>query len=566
MKLNRILPPKVFFVSILAAFLLLCASCSWWKGEEKSPGDGALGGALLKRLPPNTLFFVTTNTSLNSYKLLRQSPFFSSSMNFSRAFEDALKTGLGQEGIEDTSVDIINLLKKSGVLLSSDQAEDVFEEIVTFGVPIGDKLEIGVFASAASKKDLQNSLPLLIEAFRKLGTEAQEEFFDEIKGFKLNLQEKDNLGLFQYAYAASTKDFMVVSTNKEIAVEFLKNSKVSEPPEFKQNPIFQEAIKGVPNLNDSYAAGFLDLKRLMETLSKAPELKDTLEDLRNIPFDGAVFASTFQNHLSTDLSLLARPNVPEAEKWLNPLSMQSTHPFISRFPSSVFLYLGLNGKAFSKSLDISSESGLNTGETLSSEEKNNLKDVAIALELSRSGSPFPDIVVAAETEEPQSLLISIERTLSGLLELTGLQLGQWSTKKINDREARFINSPMGIGIFLATADKSVLLSSSETALKNALQSIDSKSGGLLKKLGSSTQTYIEKNQPCLLLHVDFRKVGELLESLEGTLAAFSGGNSQFDKKRIEDLKQTGLLSLSAVYTTPLLKIHSELLPHQKDEK
>ena len=278
--------------------------------------------------------------------------------------------------------------------------------------------------------------------------------------------------------------------------------------------------------------------------------------LATVPVAAALFTGAFDRELSSDLSVVTTES-PETKKWLEPLQSKTAQPFLAKAPGELFFYLGLDAAALAKISDALKESGqpeaaAGADALLQQEATRNLKALMIGLAANETGAPFPDLMIAGNTEDPARAAKSLEEGLSGVLGSLGLPLTEWAEKKIDGHTVRFINSPMGLGLYLATSGDALYLASNEKLLEKSLKPESS----LGKKLGQGVQQYVAKTSPAAFVHINFAQVADMMESLQGTLAAFSGGASQIEPAQVAELREMGALSVGIAFEAPLLKLHS----------
>ena len=552
-----------FYAVTLVLFCCLTISvlpsCS--RKESGPSGDGALGGKLVQHVPGDALFFFVTNTGTESYRSLKKSPLYGAGSRLSTAVEGALRSAGG--GTEEDSVKIQSILdsfRKSGIITGDPAGEDIFEEVVILALVEEGRIAVAVHASAASGRDVRPALSSLVEAFRQLDLEVQEQPFRGVNGWRFRMKEPQEDSILVSGYAAASNDHIVLSTSQKLLENLFDPAHKAGLSEIRERPSFREALKGIPALGSSYSVAFLDMQKLAQAAPSVAALKDAAAATGEVPLDSVLFSGSYETSLLSDVSILTRPKSAGDQNWVEPFRARSTQSLLVQSPNDLFLYLGLAGGALVKFSDTFKESGQEQGvaESLFGRETTDgLKEVAVGLRASQAGSPFPDVIVAADTVNAESLIKSVEESLGAVIEMTGVPAGGWNDKELQGNRIRFINSPMGLGLYLAAAGNTALVASSESAMVESLKSVSGATGNLSSRLGARMQTHISREQPGILLHIDFTKVADIVESLEGTLAAFTGGANRIDPSQINDLRSMGAVAIAASYTEPLIKLHVE---------
>ncbi len=547
---------RTFTLFSAALFVLLFSACTKKGGQEA--GEGALGGKLVRNVPSSALFFVTTSTATDSYKALKKSPLYSARTRLSGTIEDILEAaGDGESAGQPGPDHVIKALKDAGILPGEENDGEVFEEVTAFADVEDGRIVPAIAASAAPGKNLQPAFRSVIDALRKAQVEVDEEAFAGINGFRLKMKEPAENALFEYAYAAASEDRMMLSASKNLLESFFDDTAPGGLSDLKARPSFQEAMKGMPSPARSYAFGFFDLQKFKEAAASIPSLQESVAAVREIPVESGVFSSSFEDSLLTDASMVTGPKTPEERKWLEPFAARSSQTMLTRAPASLFFFLGLNGRIFEMLTNTAKESAQGGPPMLPD---GNVKELMLGMRMNETGSPFPDILVAAETPEAGTITQSLEATLGGLAAMTGLPVSQWSEKKLGNATVRFINSPVGIGVYLAALSSIALLGTTEGAVNDMLKSMEGGAAAFSTRLTPKNLDYIKREQPGVFLFINFANVASVLETFQGTLAAFTGGNSTVDQSQIESLKETGVFSVGASWQEPLLKVHSELSP------
>lgn len=547
---------------VLAALFLFSFSACSKKGEQGA-GEGALGGKLVQNVPATALFFFTTSTATESYQALRKSPLYSAGTQLSGTVEDVLHAaGIGEA--EATGPEAaMKALRDAGIVPGGKTDAGLFEEVVVFGDVEEGRIVLAVAASAAPGKDLQPALRSVVDALQKADVEIKDEAFGGINGYRLKVKEPAEDAFFQYAYAAASQSQMMLSTSKSILKSFFDGSARKGLPDLKTRPLFQEAMKGMPSLARSYSFGFLDMEKFKEAAASVPSLQNSVTEMKNLPVDSSAFSSAFEGSLLTDVSVVTRPKTPEDRKWLEPLAVRSSQTLIGKAPASLFFSLGVDGQIFKKLADAAKESAQGTqgGQSMLPDENvPDMKELMLGMRMNETGSPFPDILVAADTPEAGAITKSLEETLGGLAAMTGMPVSQWSEKKLGKATVRFINSPMGIGVYLTALNNIALLGTAEGVVADMVKSTEGSAPVFSTRLSPRNLDYIKREQPGIFLYIDFPRVASVLDTFQGTLAAFSGGNSAVDRAQIESLKKMGTFSLGGSWQEPLLKVHTELAP------
>jgi hypothetical protein len=154
--------------------------------------------------------------------------------------------------------------------------------------------------------------------------------------------------------------------------------------------------------------------------------------------------------------------------------------------------------------------------------------IQIALLDGGAVSPFPAIALAIETNEPAAVKSSLEQILTQSISKGGLPVDtNWMQTEVNGAAVSFIMSPLGIGIFLTETESAVLAATSQTALQTLIA-------------GRSSVQAVKDEQGSLVMgSVDFNELTQAMESVQSSLAMFTGGESLLTPEQMTNLKALG---------------------------
>lgn len=549
-------------LSLSAIFVLLVlVSCT---KKPESPAEGVLGGKMLARIPATSVFFFATNTSLPAFKELKESPSYAVGARLPGAFEEAV-SAMEESAASPDSRALLDTLKKSGLVPASGSTEDSFEETVLFGDTTEGKLNIGIYASSKSAKGFSDALASLVTGLRSLNVETSEETFQKVKGFKLRLKDPELSRIFEYAYAATDGERIVFATSRSLVDNLFADSP-SGLAQLKSQPAFQDVLKGLPPLSRSFTFAYIDSQKFLDALATMPGGAEATAEARSVPVRAAAFTGSFDEVPTGDVSIAVKSGEGANKELLDALKSRSSQPLFRKLPSDLLLFAGFDASLLTKAGSAAEVSGHPEEAKqlqMNQEKISELGNMAIGLRMNDRQSPFPELIVAAEDRKPEASIAQIEETVSSLLTAFGMPSTPWGEKEIEGVKAKFWNSPLGIGIFAAASDGVLFVTTSEAALGDVQKTSRGKGKPLSGVVNKKFSEEVEKTQPPVLLFADFRKLGDLAETTQGTLSAFTGGASQIDRKQIDDMRRMGALAVAFSWGDPCVKIHAELLTPPK---
>jgi hypothetical protein len=158
-----------------------------------------------------------------------------------------------------------------------------------------------------------------------------------------------------------------------------------------------------------------------------------------------------------------------------------------------------------------------------------MRGFTIGARAGQGGSPFPDLLLAIDTEQPKATSTSLEQLISlGLM--TAGQEAQWQSKEIAGATTRYFTSIIGAGVYITPLEssKAVLLATSEKAISDLLTASRDTSQGVRAAFSSALQARIPASS-LGVFYVNFPQVATVMDSVKGSLGMLTGGNSEIDQ-------------------------------------
>ena len=116
---------------------------------------------------------------------------------------------------------------------------------------------------------------------------------------------------------------------------------------------------------------------------------------------------------------------------------------------------------------------------------------------------------------------------------------------------------LGIGVYLAPADKHLILGSSESAVTAAISTIKNGDSSLATDLSSEAKTVAQNDRGLAAAFIDFGALTDTMKSLQGSMAMFSGGKAPA-LKELEELAKYGQLTVNASAEEAAIDIRSRI--------
>ncbi|MFN8388705.1 MAG: hypothetical protein U0136_00270 [Bdellovibrionota bacterium] len=539
--------------SVVLSGLLLGASCltiGCSKDEKKaaeqqsgiSPVKSAkeidLSKSLVSYLPDQTVGFFLWEGKHPAYKKLMDSPWASGQNDISKVLNES-NPELDQ---------LKDLLKKVGIDANDKETwRALFSEAAVFatGGPSADKAAaLGVVFRADPSAKLSDKMTALRNALKQ---DAQVETADlkVSKGSGFSLKKKDaEPGSLDKVYVGWNQDTGVVGSS-----EWVVDNSLSAPggkvPALVGSDQFAKAAKGLPQDEDRFATGYVDVAKLLEVAAKISPSSSAVPP-NEVPVKAVSFAMAMDEAPQSSLRMIYDPADKSKNQWLGALNASSSSSLLQAMPNKPLVFLSLDGQTLKKAKEIGLQSAGPAGKAYASQLAflDNIKRVGLAARPAAPGKsmiPMPDILLVLESSGAASTESQLKQILGGVAQGMGMPGMQWSEKQIAGVPVKSMVSPFGVGIFLASNKDLVIVSSSEAQMQGALSG--STTGTFAAGMPARVEQVFAKEQTLGNIYVNFEEVGTMMESMGGMLAMYAPPNGDANKlleaKNIESIKKMG---------------------------
>jgi len=191
------------------------------------------------------------------------------------------------------------------------------------------------------------------------------------------------------------------------------------------------------------------------------------------------------------------------------------------------------------------------------EQLKNIQGITLGLRSGDGASPVPDLYLALDSSTRDQVASTVESGIGLGMMATGQQL-QWLSKDIGGSPTRYFLTPIGVGVYVSSPKNSgsLIVATSERAVKD----ISTSSGN-----GTSLDTSMPKELRARVtaattagsLYLNFIQLGNLVESVKGTIASMMGPNPELDQALdAARLRKFGVGVGSLSYANGVFKIQS----------
>jgi hypothetical protein len=588
---------SVLSLGLSTALLVGTSACSK-KEEQSGTGRSALSTkvaeeapavtGILAQIPENSLGFFSWDLTSPAYQKLKNSPVKGKAAN-----AEAMLTQLEAESAMLRVIDKVFDLKKlaaSGPSADTSAAEGVLAKGAGFFVPPppgGADPSLGVVFESTSGS-LDGKAAALKEALKSENIPTADLALGEGQGFSFKVKsdevEKINLpmGMTPGALlpeelkgaagdpaangakpAPKTVDFFfawkgprgVLSSNERLAGTLVAERPATVPA-IAKTPLYNQATSGLGKQAEQLTFGYIDLEETERAvaMAKPAEPAGAAAPSSELPVRAAAWAMLMTDSPEQRGNVVLNGASTKFKPWISALTNSPNGTVASALPANPLLVLSFDGKTISALKAQALAAALEPSQQMEREMAdqqlaflNDITRLGLSVRMGPLGQsliPAPDLMIVAETSNPDA-------TKSALTGLAGMALGsagmpaEWKEKQVQETPTKYIMTPFGLGIYVTSTGKAVLLSSTEAQLDAALSSIKSgKSAavGMSARAGSAVGT-----EPSIAtLYLNFNEVASMIEGMSGMAQMFApqgaGAENQImDPAQIQNLKQMGTL-------------------------
>jgi hypothetical protein len=159
-----------------------------------------------------------------------------------------------------------------------------------------------------------------------------------------------------------------------------------------------------------------------------------------------------------------------------------------------------------------------------------VKSFGLGVSNSALPTPFPDVIFAFEGEAIGAELELLVQ--NAFQENFGGGPGLFQEKDVGETKVRYTLTPLGVGVYIASLPDLTIVGSTESAIASAISSA---------KVGNAENLFAELSEKPgpIVYRLNFLQLATLLETVQGSVAMFTGGSTSLPKDQIERLKRNG---------------------------
>ncbi|NDC37650.1 MAG: hypothetical protein EBZ48_06310, partial [Proteobacteria bacterium] len=331
---------------------------------------------------------------------------------------------------------------------------------------------------------------------------------------------------------------------------------------FDATPQFAAAAEFLPaDRSQTIGMSYFDLKgvgKAVEGNLPEEERVQVLSGLETLPVETVVGYVEVQDAPVLRYAAPFNPKSEEHRKLISALLKAKTPELFKSTPASSILFLSLDGillQQIKQAALKDAPSALPESTTQQLAVLDNISSIGLGLANSSGASPFPEVFLLGSSTQSAAVAKTLREAAQQLTASSGMPGTPWQKKSIAGVDIDYMLSPLGIGIFVGSVGPVVFMASSESMVNTIISASSSKGQSLestVKDLGATS---------LVASHLSFGRMHELLTSLQGTLAMFTGGQG-FDATQYASLKQLGSISTLVSSDDKALRLVAKMRPEQ----
>ncbi len=565
--MKRMLAP-LLTLALAASPLLGCSKDkeSASAASESSKFGAILADPLLNKLPPSADLFYVLDASSGAYQKLKTSPFGTGLGTLQKSLEQMKGEDDDESQVAGLQI-LISTLQNLGLLSAT--GDSTFDQVISKAVVFAgisenaaQPLELGVYVAAAKGASLKSKLPILRQVLADSDFTVSAQQIAGVEGLVAKPpQSPDGSAQDISVYVAASDSLMAISVTQAGAESLFSSVNTDTVKKMSDSPDFKKATAALSPGASPLAFAYLDLKKMMPALEKVGAQngldKDDIQGLRELPFDGVAFAQGYDIQATSGLSVIVSGRNEAQTKLLSALEGASIPANLPRLPADTAVAFGLDTRFVAK-LDEFLDSIEQPEGASAVKQAQDVQGLTFGIRSGDGSSPLPDIFLVVDSANRDAIASQTEALIGqGMAGAAGVA-PQWSTKDVDGSPTKYMQTMFGAGVYMSApkGSNSLLIGSSERAVRDLLESASGKKSGIVDALQATLKDSLSPSK-LASLYLNAAQAASLIESVKSTLATFAGPSPELDEAlNTAALKKLGFVTGSLSYSNGLFVVES----------
>lgn len=504
---------------------------------------------LLKKMPINTLSFYSWRSDDAAYRNLQLKSALQSSNSFLNEL-GKLPFDPSQERLLST---ILEAIGTSGLISEDPAVADGMSEFLGFLQQNSPLPHAGMYLTARDTVDLK----VLVEKIKTALEDEKVSVTQTMEGDKVRLVITEEPITI---YALFTAHQGAMTTSPELTQRLFENDTPQNGYDaLKSDEHYQHVMSLHDAVGSRFGIGFANFAALSK-LAQGAMPQETAPDLNEAPIGMISLGQYAGDALTTEILAELVPNNEQQKLLINNISRSASNTLLDRLPDASAVFFILDGQLL-RTIQEGAVSDLTAEEkTAFQPALDNLakvKGIGIGALPAGRDALVPDIYFTFQADDPAALLAFVKDQTKDLIS-TQIPMANWLEKDINGTKVHYILTPLGFGLYLASVKDVFVATSTETAMTAVIGS--AQNGSTTAKLFPATASVISPSTPLVSGYLDFKKIADAVESVQGSMAMFTGGASALNAEEIQNLKRMGSATFGVGVSKELVRLRWDLTP------
>jgi hypothetical protein len=551
-------------LTLLLTLSLSVVGCSKDKGVSGGRlRNQLLVDPLLLKLPASTAAFAIFDLDGESYKLFKNSPYAktANARDVLESIQEKLAAvGASKEALE-MAQNLFDACGKMGLVSAEGvyTPEKVVRRTVFFASPASNQklpLDFGLFSQAAKGVDLTQQLKTLRVALQEAGVETTAVNIAGGEGFSATIQNAE-----ARLYFGANPAVLGASISQTAVEGLLSKNNTTTLSALQELPEYKRAVTAMPAAPGPLAFAFTSVNRFGPLLESLAALDESGQfNPKDLPLEAVAVQSSFAEEYAHNIGLAITPRSESQTKIIKALESSALPSSATKLPSDTAVALSLDPR-FIQSLDSFMNEVKNSTNSAFAQQLEFIRGITIGIRNNAGGAPIPDVLMSIDSSNRETLNSSIESSLGSLLATVG-QAASWQTKEVAGNPTRFFSTLIGAGVYMSAPKSSntLMLGTSEGVIKDLAASQSGQGANVLSGLSSNSKGQLTSANVALL-YLNFTRIADVVDSIKGTLAMFTGGNSELnDLLNAANIRAWGVATGNISYAPGAMLINASMNP------
>jgi hypothetical protein len=241
--------------------------------------------------------------------------------------------------------------------------------------------------------------------------------------------------------------------------------------------------------------------------------------------------------METSLGVGLSPNTTETKEIAEAFQGAALPKSAFRIPGDTAFSFSLDTRILNR-LQSLVQASSDPAASLALQQLKSIEAITIGLRNSDGASPIPDVFIEVESADPGQVSGTLESGI-GLGLMSAGQQAQWISKDVAGAPTRFVMTPLGVGLYIASpiASRTVVMASSERAITDIVSL--SKSGRALEESMSKALRDNISSPLAGSLYINCLELAKVIDTVKKTAVSMMGPSPELeqalDSERIRKL-------------------------------